>query len=408
MTKKNLDRARDLLGAMNEEFFGNTIALNDDQQLRVMDTRDYISRILLERVRPDPVQPRRVLPDELHLQFHTERITPINALREIVRIAKIAARQKGRPFENLLDLLGNPEEEEVDTSDFSPEERLLHELVTLAISIRDDGQVNPITVVEVAHNGYPSYRIETGERRYWASYILNEFIPGYSGDRMIDCVVIPPERYSPFRQARENSAREGLSAIAMARQAALLVIAVNQSPIPDQAVNNDFYRRSLEMRIPREYADLVYNAMGGIGKKRFSQIKNLLRLSDEAMELSDRHNVEEGKLRHVLPLPQPEHLEVVHQIITYNLTVSQVKELCESVPEENDDVIEIVDEPSMPIPPHIKKLVRATQKDILAHDLVRAYVNESKGDTITAYARIRQTLIAYQDALNMLSVSIEE
>lgn len=406
MSKRNLDRAMNLLEEMNSDFFGNAIALNEP--VGMVDTRAYISRILLERVRPDPVQPRRVLPDELHTAFHTERITPINALREIVRVAKISARQKGRPFENVLDILGKPEEQDVEITDYSPEERLLHELVTLAVSIRNDGQVNPITVVEVEHNGYPFYRIETGERRYWASYLLNEFFPDYSGDRMIDCVIIPPERYSPFRQARENSAREGLSAIAMARQAALLVITVNNAPIPDQAVNNDFYRQALEMRIPREFADLVYNAMGGIGRAQFSLIKNLLRLSDEALELADRHHIEEKKLRYVLQIPELDHVEVIRQIISYNLTGSQVKELCESVPEEQDGGIEIIDEPSMPIPPHIKKLVRSTQKDVLVHDLVRAHVEDAKGDTTAAYLRIRQMAIVYQDALNMLGVSLEE
>lgn len=408
MSKKSLERAKSLLDEMNSDFFGNAITLNE-QPDGLVDTRTYISRILLERVRPDPVQPRRVLPDELHTAFHTERITPINALREIVRVAKISARQKGRPFENVLDILGKPEEDEVEITDYSPEERLLHELVTLAVSIRNDGQVNPITVVEVVNDGYPFYRIETGERRYWASFLLNEFFPGYSGDRMIDCVIIPPERYSPFRQARENSAREGLSAIAMARQAALLVIAVNNAPIPDQAIGNDFYRQSLDMRIPREYADLVYNAMGGVGRAQFSLIKNLLRLSDEALELADRHHIEEKKLRYVLQIPEPDHIEVIRQIISYNLTAAQVKELCEAVPDqEQGDTIEIIDEPSMPIPPHIKKLVRSTQKDVLAHDLVRAHVEDAKGDTTAAYLRIRQMTIAYQDALSMLGVSLEE
>ena len=39
---------------------------------------------------------------------------------------------------------------------------------------------------------------------------------------MIPCIIIPAERSSVFRQAKENTARSGLSAIAMARQAATL------------------------------------------------------------------------------------------------------------------------------------------------------------------------------------------
>jgi len=48
----------------------------------------------------------------------------------------------------------------------SPEENLLHDLVNLAITIRDDGQVNPLTVVDVTEGVTRQYRIETGERRY--------------------------------------------------------------------------------------------------------------------------------------------------------------------------------------------------------------------------------------------------
>jgi hypothetical protein len=36
-----------------------------------------VERILLEMVRPDPVQPRRVLPEQLHIAFHSSRLTPV-------------------------------------------------------------------------------------------------------------------------------------------------------------------------------------------------------------------------------------------------------------------------------------------------------------------------------------------
>ena len=60
------------------------------------------------------------------------------------------------------------------------------------------------------------YRIETGERRYWASWIVRDFLPGYEGDGTVPCIVVPSGKTSAFRQAKENTARSGLSAIAMA------------------------------------------------------------------------------------------------------------------------------------------------------------------------------------------------
>src|SRR5690606_14133638 len=87
----------------------------------------------------------------------------------------------------------------------------------------------------------------TGERRYWATWLLRDFIPGYTGDGMIPCILIPAESYSPFRQAKENTARTGLSAIAMARQAALLLLTVHGYELPASSVTNDFYRQALDL-----------------------------------------------------------------------------------------------------------------------------------------------------------------
>jgi len=151
----------------------------------------------------------------------------------------------------------------VNNSPIAPDEEiLLRDLVNLAVTIRDDVQVNPITVIDVTQGVTRMYRIETGERRYWAAWLLRDFLTGYKGDGMIDCVVVPSTRATVFRQAKENTARQGLSAIAMARQAALLLLAVNEYEIPDYAVNNDFYRQALDLRIPRCSGEAIYSAMG--------------------------------------------------------------------------------------------------------------------------------------------------
>jgi hypothetical protein len=63
------------------------------------------------------------------------------------------------------------------------------------------------------------------------------------------------------------------------------------------AVTNDFYRQALDLdlRGKREYTDAILSAMGGMNKSQFSRHKALLTLSDEALELADRHNIEERK-----------------------------------------------------------------------------------------------------------------
>ena len=381
--KNQTQRIDELLGGVTEE-----LLLGNPQQFE--DNSIRVERLLLEMVRPDPVQPRRVLPEQLHFAFHNNRLTPTQALKELVQLVQVAARQRGRPFNNVLELLPNPDDEgdEDQSVHLSPEEQLLHDLVNLAITIRDDGQVNPLTVVDVSQGVTQQFRIETGERRYWATWLLRDFIAGYNSDGMIPCIIIPAERSSVFRQAKENTARSGLSAIAMARQAALLLLTVHGHQIPDIAVSNDFYRQALDLdlRGKREYTEAILTAMGGIKKAHFSEIKSLLKLSDEALELADRHTLEEKKLRYVVMLPQEFHTEIIRQIIDFNLTSKQVKELCAGDGLDSgkqDDEVEY-------LPASAVKLAKIAQASntTSAQDLAQAMMRQ-EGDANLARARLQ-------------------
>jgi hypothetical protein len=381
--KKDSTRINDLLASVTAELVEGGLQTFQDNSLRV-------ERILLEMVRPDPVQPRRVLPEQIRLAFHSQRLTPTQALKELIHSVQVAARQRGQPFQNVIELLPNAddEREEDNETKLSPEEQLLRDLVNLAVTIRDDGQVNPLTVVDVSQGVTRLFRIETGERRYWATWLLRDFMPHYTGDGMIPCLIIPAERASVFRQAKENTARSGLSAIAMARQAALLLLTVHGYEMPDMAVTNDFYRQALDLdlRNKREYTEAILSAMGGIGKMHFSHYKALLKLSDEAMELADRHKLDEKKLRYVLGLSQEYHAEIVRQIIDFNLSSKQVKELSEGeglISENNDDSFD-------KIPASAVKMAKITQATNLTspQDFARALLQQ-EGDIHLARARLQ-------------------
>jgi hypothetical protein len=384
MMPKDSQRIHDLLASVTEDLLADGSRPFEDNSIRV-------ERILLELVRPDPVQPRRVLPERIHFSFHENRLTPSQALRELIQLVQVAARQGGRPFHNVLELLPRSDDEgdETPVIQLSPEEQLLRDLVNLAITIRDDGQVNPLSVVDLSQGVTRLYRIETGERRYWANWLLRDFIPGYDGDGMIPCIVVPAERSSVFRQAKENTARAGLSAVAMARQAALLLLIVRGYEIPDGPVSNDFYRQALELdlRGKREYTAAILAAMGGIDKRRFGQYKWLLALSDEALELADRHNIDEFRLRPVLRLALDVQAEMIQQIIQFNLTGRQVAEMCEKGLDESDPVEEA------PLPPHVKRFVKFIQQieNSDEEDLARGLLNEEKSVSM-AHARIDATI----------------
>jgi hypothetical protein len=380
--KKDSTCINDLLASVTADLVEGGLQTFQDNSPRV-------ERILLEMVRPDPVQPRRVLPEQIHIAFHSQRLTPTQALKELIHSVQVAARQRGQPFQNVIELLPNADderEEKVETK-LTPEEQLLRNLVNLAVTIRDDGQVNPLTVVDVSQGVTRLFRIETGERCYWATWLLRDFMPHYTGDGMIPCLIIPAGKASVFRQAKENTARSGLSAIAMARQAALLLLAVHGYDMPDGPVTNDFYRQALDLtlRDKREYTEAVLSAMGAIKRTHFSEIKSLLRLSDEALEIADRHDIEEGKLRHVISLPSEYHSEIVRQIVDFNLTTKQVKELCEGdgLGTDSDDALD-------KLPASAVKVARAIQSinTTSAQDLAQALI-EREGDVAMARARLQ-------------------
>ncbi|MBN1564110.1 MAG: ParB N-terminal domain-containing protein, partial [Anaerolineae bacterium] len=200
--------------------------------------------IVLDRIRPDPAQPRRVLPEVIRNEFLAGYINARQALERWESIVAQEAQRFGRPrpdWKMLLDR--NPEDrsDEHDTVDApghaGPEEELLRAIVATAATIRHGGQVSPITVSEVDDGSY--FRIETGERRYWAHQWLNTWLSNEY--EQIQCIVVPEA--SPWRQAAENTSREGLSALALARQLATLLLDLYDiRPDYTRPISNDWYR----------------------------------------------------------------------------------------------------------------------------------------------------------------------
>lgn len=283
-----------LLDDVALEMFGS-----EDAGLQEYDMR--VERLLLDLVRPDPIQPRRVLPEGLYNAFHSNRLTPSQALRELVQAAQLTAQQHGRPFSNVLELLGDfDREESVEQPTLSPDEMLLRELVNLAVTIRDDGQVNPLTVVDVSQGVMRQYRIETGERRYWATWLLRDFVPGYEHDGTIPCIVIPAASASAFRQAKENTARSGLPAIALARQAALLLLSVHGYPIHHQPPTNS--ARPELLRPKQESLGVGRHSHADFLEVRVQDVGPVTRRIHPALHHRDGRRVTE---RNVLAVRQP-------------------------------------------------------------------------------------------------------
>lgn len=289
--------------------------------------------LVLDRVRPDPAQPRHVLPDAIRGEFLSGRINARQALERWEALVVDEVSRRGRPRPDWQALLErNPEDRDEDRGDVDPpgragaEEEMLRSIVATAATIRYGGQVSPITVVEIDGGSY--YRIETGERRYWAYQWLNIWIS--SGFDQIQCIVVPDA--SPWRQAAENTSREGLSSIALARQLATLLLDMYDiRPDYSRPIPNDWYRKALEYRVPRGEGAALRAALGGIERSQFSRIQAILRLSDPVWELVDRYRLEEKHLRYVLKVEDESlQLRLVRLIIDRELSAEQVRRMVES------------------------------------------------------------------------------
>jgi hypothetical protein len=326
MAKRHSQGTKSLLEEMGD--LGNFADASDE----ISGKGVRVVSLVLDRIRPDPAQPRRVLPASLRDEFTDRRISARQALERWEAIVAEEAASLGRPRPDWLALMDSkPEDTSFETNEIDPpgqpgpEEDMLRSIVATAATIRHGGQVSPITVYEF--QGY--YRIETGERRYWAHHWLNMWL---SNDYdQIQCIIVTDP--SPWRQAAENTSRESLSAMAMARQVARLVLFMH-GLVPLSSTHsapNDWYREALKLRVMRGEGEHLRAALGGMQRAQFSRFMALLRLPDEAWELADRYRLEEKRLRYVLKVPDKTmQVELVRAIIEKDLSAERVQQLVES------------------------------------------------------------------------------
>ena len=209
--------------------------------------------IPLAQIHPDPAQPRRLLPSDL----------------------AEALAAGGSPFDILTQLSARAER------DKWTRERL-GELDALANSIAADGLLQPIRVIRDSDE---SYRIEEGERRWWAHHLLVQ----QGKPEFQDIAVFVLERESQGsgllrRRVAENVLRSGFTAIELARAMA--------SRIQEILVAEPETKKSeAEKRVGNE---------NGMSDRRVRQFVALLTLSPEAQELAQQARLSENALRQII------------------------------------------------------------------------------------------------------------
>lgn len=255
--------------------------------------------ISIYEIFPDPKQPRRLLPGWLRYDRPIEDI--------LADWWAMANDEAGHPIPLPELLTGEETARSQDTGapvpDPGPIESAFMKLVNLAATIRrDGGLINPVTVYKTG----TVYQLETGERRWLAHHLLNFALIEDRWQKISARLVDSP---SIWRQAHENTARDDLNAISLARQLALLVMDIYQEKgfefQPYEVFDHDrhFYAQVADgFEFPVAYGDRerIIAAMGKSNVSQVNQYRALLRLPDEVWESADAENTAERPLRDVL------------------------------------------------------------------------------------------------------------
>jgi hypothetical protein len=218
MAKKQQRTVTDLPATLDDKRINPQLQIKNALQQAEGET--IVARpVSLDRIRVDMAQPRRGIPfairggwdgspDQIPGILRRWQQAAVNAIEQRIDTAAILNGQGELP-ETIID----PTDDK--PVPFPAMVRDYIELMTLAHSIKEEGLINAITIVE-ADDGY---MIETGERRYLAAWMIRAFVGGME---TINAQVMPS--FNLMRQAKENTARLQLNAISMARQLARLTM----------------------------------------------------------------------------------------------------------------------------------------------------------------------------------------
>lgn len=277
-------------------------------------TDQVIYEINLNRIKPDPAQPRSFLPHDLKAKLDQDEMAPAEILGELLSRA-----QQGDQLAALI-LGGRPavtDEEEAGDDDKG--------LLALAQSIREVGLRQPINVYSVTRADKPGeryYQIGEGERRYWAHHLL--VWQGHQSFNRVRAIIetMPADaELVQRRQQAENAARQDLSAIARARSIQQIrdrLMLKLGTRVPNETTIQLPGQRELDEAVGQEVKTFAGRA---IGDRMVRNYLRLLKLSAKAQDLAEAAQLTEKQLRPVLRLEsEAEQENLILKIINQKLS----------------------------------------------------------------------------------------
>jgi len=262
-----------------------------------------IELLPLDKVEPDPWNPRHILPGEIRREFIAGKINAEAATKAWIKAGK-------------------------SDKDISEQ---LQQFRSMGTSLQQQGQINPINVAKhFRKDGTFIWRIESGERRFWAKWLA--IVEGITKERTIHAQL--RDELDPTRQAVENLQAESLSAVGEARQIARLYLAeLNITPESLPAKNatpgsDDYFRIALRPaneilagreRLPRGYWSKLENIIGN-KRQHLERKLQILKLPDHLLSLADLHRLTERQLREIIARHQKQWETLVHFTVQHDIS----------------------------------------------------------------------------------------
>ena len=288
-----------------QSLWGGGISSEERAHLK-RNKRERIELVDIFSIQPDLAQPRRAIPSSLRGDWQP------NA-HEMPGCLAHWCEQSGLDVAALF----NGDADLPDREGLKPHIIALLHIVELAISIKNEGLVNPVGIVD---DGKGGYRLETGERRWLAYHLLHlqdatraesngngaEQASNTSQWARIPARILPDS--DPFRQAAENTQRADLNAIGRARQYAILMMALHpETPLASyDATPSDraYYAQALQFdRVPYGKGKQLYTALGVKDRSVVTRCKQLLELPDNIWQKADDENWPEDELLEIVGNP---------------------------------------------------------------------------------------------------------
>lgn len=270
-------------------------------------------QIKLMDIVPDITQPRRAIPQSVRGGWDGNPM-------EIPSLLEVWKMRAQREIDVDLEQVIREERREIDgeegaelfaslPDDLSPMAKGFVELAQLAADIKREGLTNPITVARQERG----FVIIAGERRYLAHHLLMEYADGAD---TIQCIVKPARNV--WVQASENANRSPLNAIGMARQVALLIMAMYEEQrgeafVPYQEIvepgesDRTFYAQvadGRQYRVLEGYAEKLTTATGLPSYRQVRRYRALLTIPDELWVQADNDDLAEYAIRTMVNPPK--------------------------------------------------------------------------------------------------------